>query len=119
MYKKRAIVILCAALLTIGMTIGHFKPFPIREIKSIFTQREWKSPLNNYKLRESLFAAFAPTTKIVMAGDSLTELAVWSDIFPGELAKVVSFRQNDKKKTRDGNERIGLAIAAAPAQPEA
>jgi len=83
---KRAIITLCAAAFIAGMAIGDFKPVPI--INSAFTQAAPApevSPLDStfYRLREPLFTAFAPTTKIVMAGDSLTDLAEWSDIFPG------------------------------------
>jgi lysophospholipase L1-like esterase len=82
---KQAIIILCITVFMAGMAIGHFKPFPIRNVFTRPAPAPEHSPTEwvSWKLRQSLFATFAPTTKIVMVGASLIENAEWSDVFPG------------------------------------
>jgi GDSL-like Lipase/Acylhydrolase family len=71
-----------------GVAVGHYEFPPFAQIRSVFQAvLNWqlKRPiLSQYDIRAPILAAFPPKGRIAMVGDSLTEIAEWSGIFPDE-----------------------------------
>ena len=78
-----------------GLVVGHYEFPPFAQIRSVSkAMQNWQSnrpilfqnfqadPL--YDRRAPILAAFPPKGRIAMVGDSLTEIAEWSGIFPDE-----------------------------------
>ena len=68
-----------------GLAVGHYESPPFSLIRSAYkTVRPSVPavPLSTYEMRAPILAAFPPKAQIAMVGDSLTELAPWSGIFP-------------------------------------
>jgi hexosaminidase len=84
----RRLLLLCSAALApfaLGLVVGYVKPYPLHEIRTLL----WPPPATAsiadnpvYAARRPLLAAFPGTARIVMAGDSLTDLAEWQDLIP-------------------------------------
>jgi lysophospholipase L1-like esterase len=68
-----------------GLAVGHYEWPPFSLIRSGYkTVRPSVPPLSSYELRAPLLATFPPKGRIAMVGDSLTEFAPWSGMFPDE-----------------------------------
>jgi GDSL-like Lipase/Acylhydrolase family len=68
-----------------GLAVRHYEWPPFSLIRSAYeTVRPSVPavPLSTYEMRAPILAAFPPKGQIAMVGDSLTELAPWSGIFP-------------------------------------
>jgi lysophospholipase L1-like esterase len=68
-----------------GLAVGHYEWPPFSLIRSAYkTVRPSVPavPLSTYEMRAPILAAFPPKAQIAMVGDSLTELAPWSGMFP-------------------------------------
>lgn len=72
-----------AAYILGGVTV-HRQLYPFSQLRKI---KIWLSPSKSisegFKPRNSLFHIFHPKAQVVMIGDSLTQRAEWSEIFPG------------------------------------
>src|SRR5262245_9927079 len=72
-----------------GLAVGHYEWRPFSLIRSAYkTVRPGvptvRLPLSPYEMRAPILAAFPPKGRIAMVGDSLTEIAPWSGMFPDE-----------------------------------
>ncbi len=68
-----------------GLAVGHYQWPPFSLIRSAYrTVRPPTVPLSAYEMRAPILAAFPPKGLIAMVGDSLTEFAPWSGMFPDE-----------------------------------
>jgi lysophospholipase L1-like esterase len=70
-----------------GLAVGHYQWPPFSLIRSAYkTVRPSVPtvPLSAYEMRAPILAAFPPKGRIAMVGDSLTEFAPWSGMFPDE-----------------------------------
>src|SRR5262245_8027341 len=68
-----------------GLAVGHYEWPPFSLIRSAYkTGRTSSPPLSAYEMRAPILAAFPPKGRIAMVGDSLTEFAPWSGMFPDE-----------------------------------
>jgi lysophospholipase L1-like esterase len=67
-----------------GVVVMHNHVFPYAQLQA--AKRVLgadAAPENVQHARNSIFAAFAPKSDVVMVGDSLVEQGPWSEIFPG------------------------------------
>jgi lysophospholipase L1-like esterase len=69
-----------------GVAVGHYEWPPFSLIRSAYKTVRTSAPvpLSAYEMRAPLLAAFPPKGRIAMVGDSLTEFAPWSGMFPDE-----------------------------------
>jgi lysophospholipase L1-like esterase len=76
---------LCAVTFIWGLGVYRWHVFPYEQIKLTTRADDLPAasvPLSHWEFRQSLFREFSPKADVVMIGDSLTERADWSDIFP-------------------------------------
>jgi lysophospholipase L1-like esterase len=99
-----------------GLAVGHYEWPPFSLMRSAYKIVRPSVPavlLSTYEIRAPILAAFPPNGRIAMVGDSLTEFAPWSGMFPDEdianygisgdtvdgvLARVQSIRASHAKK---------------------
>ena len=87
MIKIALVLILAIVAWLEGVAVGHFQWPPFALIQSAYKTVRSSVPtisLSDYQKRAPLLAAFPPKGRIAMIGDSLTELAPWSGMFPHE-----------------------------------
>jgi hypothetical protein len=68
-----------------GLAVGHYEWPPFSLIRSAYKAVRISVPavsLSTYEMRAPILAAFPPKGQIAMVGDSLTEFAPWSGMFP-------------------------------------
>jgi hypothetical protein len=79
-----------------GLAVRHYEWPPFALIRSAYkTLRSVPAvpavSLSTYEMRAPILAAFPPKGQIAMVGDSLTEFAPWSGMFPGtDIAQLAS-----------------------------
>jgi lysophospholipase L1-like esterase len=90
MIRIALLLILVIVAWAYGLAVGHYHLPPFTQIQLAFRAiRDWgsESPQNwayksIYEMRAPILSAFPPKAQIAMVGDSLTNLAEWSGIFP-------------------------------------
>ena len=101
-------------LFSYGFAVGYYKIFPY---KYIYKVRLLILPIedNSQKIkpRSDFFKYFSPNVDVVMIGDSLTELGIWSEIFPN--VKIAN-RGIASDKTEDVLNRIDTILDVNPSK---